>query len=211
VFAPWVARNLDQFGEPALFGYSNAQPASSAAVHLPIDKSGGRYGAFYRATHFFTPDPAPPPWNIWEATGHDPWPILWDNVKHRPLQQLDASVYWLRELWLVPFDDHTQYRSPPVVPYELVVAIHALIAALALFGAWVGRRRPEVQVTVGLAVLMTLPYTILLPEPRYAVPMAMLLIVPAGVAVARLASVRGPRRADESAAAAGPAAPARLR
>ena len=65
--------------------------------------------------------------------------------------------------------------------------------------------------TVGLAVLMTLPYTILLPEPRYAVPMAMLLMVPAGVAVARLASVRGPRRADGSAARAGRAGPAPLR
>ena len=142
VFTPWVARNLDQFGEPALFGYSNAQPASSAAVHLPIRQVRRPVRRLLPRHALLHPRPAPPPWNIWEATGHDPWPILWDNVKHRPLQQLDASVYWLRELWLVPFNDARSIASPPSCR-TVVVAIHALIAALALFGAWVAAGVPR--------------------------------------------------------------------
>jgi hypothetical protein len=203
VFAPWVARNVDRFGEPAPLSRSDASRLAVAAVHLPIYKAGGRYGAYYRSAHFFSNNGVPGgPLTVYQATGRDPWTILAENLRERPLEQASASLFWMRELWLVAFDDHAQYARPPTLPYELILGVHALLVISAGAGLLLCFRNPAVQLTWLLAVVMTLPFLVLLPEPRYAVPMAMLLMVPAGLAITRFV-----RPASADGGEAGPAAP----
>ena len=190
LFGPWVARNYDVLGHPAPLGKGNSQYLFVGGIHLPIDRTGGRYGAYVRALHFHSDEDLHGPLTAKQAAHQGPWSDLADNLAHRPLKQLSANAYWFRELWLVAFDDHAQYGRRPVIPWALTLASHALVLALALLGALLFRRIWDVRLVVITVALMTVPLLFVLPEPRYTAPMAMLLLMPAGMAASRLPSRR---------------------
>jgi 4-amino-4-deoxy-L-arabinose transferase-like glycosyltransferase len=188
IFSPWVIRNVDVRGSASPLGTSDSSRLIVAGVHLPIDRTGGRYGAYYRSAHFFSNRDLGGPLNVYQATGRNPWPILWANLTERPLEQISASLFWVRELWVVPFDARAQYGLTPVVPYLFLLAIHLAVLALAIAGVWLYRRRAQVRLAAAIAVVMTLPFLILLPEPRYALPITLLLLLPSGLAAGDLVS-----------------------
>jgi len=179
---PWVARNLAVVGSPAPLGTNNIP--FLLGVHFPIDTSSGRYGPHLRDVHyhFGYPEGGIRPVREWKHLS--PWRLLRDNVTERPLDQLEASAFWQKELWVFPFDDHTTYGAKPVIPYEATHAAHLAFLLLALVGLWLGRAMTVVRVIAATVAAMSVPFLVMSAHSRYAMPVITILLVPVGLAAA---------------------------
>ncbi|HVS28992.1 MAG TPA: hypothetical protein VHE14_05540 [Solirubrobacteraceae bacterium] len=183
LFAPWVARNESVAHTAAPLSTADSSALFAAGVHLPIDKTSGRLGSYLRAGHYFgLPNPGHPGLQVAAARRAHPWSILLANVRHRPLDQLDAAAFWQRELWLVAFDDHSLYGRPALIPYIPALVFHLTLLGLALVGLLLARLDATIRIVAATVAATALPYLVILPEPRYAVPAMVLLMVPAAVA-----------------------------
>jgi 4-amino-4-deoxy-L-arabinose transferase-like glycosyltransferase len=199
LFLPWMIRNQHEQGTLNPLPKNEATSTQlSAGVHLPVYKAGGEFGAKNRAQYYFVGSPpgltraqALSRPLTYTTAGLVKWKkALLDNIKHRPLKQIDTSLFWQRELWLIAFDDHTQYGAQPAIPWLLIETLHLAALVLALIGAWFGRRLVLVRLALLIAVLVALPYLIVIPSPRYALPALLVLVTVAGVgleAIVRLA------------------------
>jgi hypothetical protein len=193
LLTPWVVRNEHNVKRAAPLGTADTRTLTVAAVHLPIDRTGGHYGAWFRSVHYFSSETnaGNGPLNRLEATGRDPWLILRYNLRHRPLQQLSAMAFWMKELVLVPFDDHAQYGRPSFLPFTLIWAVHLLVLGLALLGLALLWSRPVIWLAALTAVCLAAPFLVQLPEPRYAASIIFLAFIPAAATVDRLIAGRG--------------------
>jgi hypothetical protein len=174
LFGPWVGRNLVQRGSADPLGTNHI-----TAVRFPIDRTSGRYGAHERDIHDQS--------TARQNESLDPWAQLLDNLEHRPLDQLSASVFWQRELWLFPFDDRLTYGAAPAVPYALLLAEHLAFLVSAGAGFWLGRRLPTIRIIAAGTAILAAPFLITASSPRLAIPAVTLLLVPAGVGLAAAA------------------------
>jgi hypothetical protein len=192
LFLPWMIRNQHEAG--TLTPLASNDTLTSRGVHLPVYKASGEFGAKKRADYYFTPTPPgvtpqqalSRPLNYQTARLVNTRKTLIHNLKHHPLKQIDTSLFWQRELWLVPFDNWAQYGARPRVPWTLTEVLHLLALALALAGAWFGRRLVLVRMAVAFAVLISLPYLIIVPTPRYALPALLVLSPVAGIGASAL-------------------------
>jgi hypothetical protein len=210
LFVPWMIRNHHQAG--SLTPLATNDTLTSRGVHLPVYRAGGEFGAKRRSDYYFTPMPPgltteqalSRPLNYQTARLVNTRKALIHNLEHHPLKQIDTSLFWQRELWLVAFDNRAQYGISPRVPWTLTQVLHLLALALALAGAWFGRRLVLVRMAVAFAVLISLPYLIIVPAPRYALPALLILSPVAGIgAAALLERVPRTRSRSESLSSAG--------
>jgi 4-amino-4-deoxy-L-arabinose transferase-like glycosyltransferase len=201
LFGPWVARNYAQLGEPGPLG-TNRIPFI-LGVHLPIDKTTGRYGAHLRDLHYQSGGGPPGVETEAQVEHVDPWHELGQNLTKRPLDQVEASAFWERELWLFPFDDRLTFGGPPLLPFPLLFLAHLALLMLGAVGLWLMRGSAVGRLTMGTVLALSVPFLVMLSSPRLATPAIGLLLAPAGVALATFArraalalEARAPRVSD---------------
>jgi hypothetical protein len=184
LFAPWIGRNYHVYDRAQPLGDSKTRQIMAAAVSMPAYRATGRLGAFNRSNFLYDRHATPgAPLDIYKAARVDPWAVLGQNLRHRPLQQLGLSAFWIKELLVVPFDDHASYGTPSEIPWGINQVFQLFFLILALIGVWIGRNLFAIQLAIASALALVIPFAIFLPEPRYASGALMLLLAPAGVAL----------------------------
>lgn len=187
LFGPWMGRNYAVLGKPYPLGTNRI--AFLLGVALPVDRATGRFGAFERDRDYFVAKQIPGGVRTYaEVSPLDPGEVLRENLAERPKQQASASLFWIRELWLWPSDDHLVYGRESIFPWPLLLAAHLGFLLTALVGLWTVRRSPAIRIIAASTLALTAPFAVFQSSPRYAIPAVLILLVPAGVGLTEMSA-----------------------
>jgi hypothetical protein len=185
LFGPYVGRNYAVAHKLAPIGDNDN--ALIIGLSLPVDRQTGRSGPALRDAYYsLPPAPGKPP-RFTAMADRDPLQLLKTNITKRPLEQLSTSWFWIREMWLWPWDDRLDVQREPLIPWPLLLASHLLYLCLAAAGVWLTRRDSTTRLVALTTVALTLPFAFYQSAPRMAIAALILLLIPAGVALAAIA------------------------
>jgi 4-amino-4-deoxy-L-arabinose transferase-like glycosyltransferase len=201
IFGPWVIRNLEATGRPMPFGDSSTYPLA-LGVHLPWDRTSGRYGSHDRSDNFFG-DLRPDGFSTAQARADKPLRDLRENLLHHTGAFLESRVLMTYNMWSYPATPRVQSGTPEVIPYGYVRGVHLVMVIFGWIGLVLLRRTLFGRLGLALAGVTLLVHLVYWANPRYIIPISPYQLAGTGVTLAaawdavrgRAASWRGGARA----------------
>ncbi len=182
VFTPWVVRNIDANGHPAPLGSSSTYPLA-LGLHLPWDKTSGRYGSHIRSDNFFG-GIRPDGFTSVKARTTHPIDELKDDVEHHLGAFLESRALGVYNMWSYVATPRIQDGEPEVIPYGYLRTVQLMLVILGWFGLFLLRRTLFGKLGLLLSGVTFVVELIYWANPRYVIPIAPYLIGGTGVTLA---------------------------
>ncbi|MCW2953612.1 MAG: Dolichyl-phosphate-mannose-protein mannosyltransferase [Conexibacter sp.] len=179
IFGPWVVRNLAATGKPMPFGDNSTYPLA-LGVHLPWDKTSGRYGSHDRSDNFFG-GLRPDGFTTAKARTTKPLHVLREDLFHHTGEFVESRVLMTYNMWSYPATPRIQSGTAEVVGYGFVRSVHLLM----IVGGWIGlvllRRTLFGRLGLALSGVTLVVHLVYWANPRYIIPIAPYLLAGTGV------------------------------
>jgi len=184
VFSPWVIRNLSYDSALQPFGDDGTYPLA-LGLHLPWDKTSGRYGSFDRSNHFFG-NTRPDHFSTPQARQVRALDELKNDLEHHFGEFAESRALMAYNMWFWPATPRIQDGVPEVIPYGLVRGVHLFMLFLGVTGLWLLRRSAFGKLAIALTGVTFAVELIYWSNPRYVLPVAPYLLAGSGVTLVAL-------------------------
>lgn len=184
VFAPWVIRNLEANGRPAPFGDSSTYPLA-LGLHLPWDKTSGRYGSHNRSDAFFGGLRADG-FTTQKARQTKPTRELKDDLLNHTGDFLESRALAVYNMWSYAATPRIQSGVPEVIPYGYIRTVQLLMVLCGALGLVRLRRTLFGRLGLALVAVTFVVELVYWANPRYVIPIAPYLLAGTGATLTQL-------------------------